>query len=221
MVTMAEQVEDEQADFEREREDEDAEHDDDTETEDEDEAGEAEEAEAQPEALAAIGPDEIRKAERAIQAERKKLAGILGEAYVAHDCPLCSALGFLPELPPAGTQLLVLEGESGIEFQAMAPQPEPEYLDAKDKMACDWCDAFGFVKTGSKNPNAAVMPCTKCSGNGFVTKVVEAPAPAVTYAPPAPVTHENQYVPTPIGPDAWGRPEGHVHWGVPPAQIQG
>lgn len=221
MTTTAEQVEREQSEYEREREDEDAEHDGEDEDEGEDEEAEAEEAEPEPEALAPIGPDEIRKAERAIDAERKKLAGILGDAYVAHDCPLCSALGFLPELPPVGTQLLVNEGEAGIEFLALPPQAEPEYLPAKDKAACDWCDAYGFVATGSKNPNAAVMACTKCNGNGFVTVAVAEPPPPVTYAPPPPAEHPNAYAPSPIGPDAWGRPEGHIHWGVPPAQIQG
>lgn len=221
MTTLAEQVEGEQEEYDREREDEDAVHEDEDTTTDEDEEGEAEEAEAQPEALAAIGPDEIRKAERAIEAERKKLAGILGDAYVAHDCPLCSALGFLPELPPVGTQLLVNEGEAGIEFLAMPPQATPDYVAAKDKGPCDWCNAEGFVTTGSRNPNAAVMPCSKCQGNGWVMVAVEAPPPApspvVTMQPP---NGNPVYVPT-IGPDAWGRPEGHVHWGVPPANIQG
>lgn len=221
MTTMAEQVEAEQETFDSEQEDDDAEHDAEDENEDENEEADAEDVEAQPEALAAIGPDEIRKAERAIDAERRKLAGILGEAYVAHDCPLCSALGFLPELPPVGTQLLVNEGEAGIEFLAMPPQVQPEYIAARDKGPCDWCNAEGFVTTGSKNPNAAVMGCSKCQGNGWVMIAVAEPPQA---PPPGGValtpTGAPVYVPT-IGPDAWGRPEGHVHWGVPPANIQG
>lgn len=221
MTTMAEQVESEQSEHDAEREAEDAEHDGDDETENKNEEAEAEEAEAEPEALATIGPDEIRKAERAIDAERKKLAGILGDAYVAHDCPLCSALGFLPELPPEGTTLLVSEGEAGIEFLAMPPQAQPEYVDAKDKGPCDWCNAEGLVRTGSRNPNAAVMPCSKCSGNGWVMIVVNEPAPALPPPPPPVAPNGAPMYVAPIGPDAWGRPEGHTHWGVPPANIQG
>lgn len=221
MTTMAEQVEGEQSEYEREREEESEDAELDSEEESEDEEAEAEEAEAQPEALAAIGPDEIRKAERAIEAERRKLAGILGDAYVAHDCPLCSALGFLPELPPVGTTLLVNEGEAGVEFLAMPPQATPDYIAAKDKGPCDWCNAEGLVTTGSRNPNAAVMPCSKCNGNGWVMIAVPEPAPAAPTYVPAPTPNGAPVYQQTLGPDAWGRPEGHAHWGVPPANIPG
>jgi hypothetical protein len=166
-----------------------------------------------------IGPDELRRAELAITAQRKKLAGILGDDYVQHDCPLCAALGFLPELPDAGTRLEFFEGENGLELALAEAPVDPAFVQAKDKAPCDWCDALGFVLSGSQNPNARVVPCSKCSGNGWVTVAADA-SPGLVPAssqnvPPAAAPGP----PAGIGPDAWGRPEGHVHWGVPPSSI--
>lgn len=176
---------------------------------------------AAPTDLPPIGPEEIAKAEKARDAQRRKLAGILGDGYVAHDCPMCSALGFLPELPPVGVVLEVVPDGDTVGFNVQAPEPQPDYVQAPDKEACPWCEALGFVVTGSRNPNAAVAPCTKCSGNGWVTKAVEV-------APVSPVLAPQQYPTTTGGPapdglglDAWGRPAGHQHWGVPPASIPG
>ena len=177
------------------------------------------EPEPAPDQLAGLTPEAVAKAERAITAQRRKLAGILGGAYVAHDCPLCSALGFLPELPPADVSFAVVQTPEGAELLVKPPEPEPEFVAAKDKTACDWCDALGFVLTGSRNPNSAVAPCTKCSGNGWVIQPVAEPQ---TVAVPVAATTAAQSPPNAteaLGIDAWGRPPGHQHWGVPPASV--
>ena len=185
------------------------------------EPDEPEPDEPEPEPAQAIGPDELRKAERAIDAHRKKLAGILGESYVAHDCLLCAGVGFVPELPPIGTVLTLAETEEGPTLEFAAPNTAESYPEARDKQACDWCEAFGFVRSGSKNPNAAVVPCSKCSGNGWVAKPVDVPPAATTYAQ-ATYAEANTPPPPPgIGEDPWGRPAGHKHWGVAPALIPG
>lgn len=189
---------------------------------DDDEEGE-EEAEAEPEAAGPppIGPDEIRKAERAINAQRKRLGEILGADAVAHDCILCSGMGFLPGLPPIGTKLVVAEDETGIGVVAEEPLDAQGYRTAADKAVCDECDGLGQVVTGSKVPHAILAGCSKCAGNGWVTVARDAGVNA--YVPPAPAlpTLPPGMEPANMPPDSWGRAWGHQHYGVPPAQIPG
>jgi len=182
------------------------------------EEGEGEsEPEAQAPPLAQIGPDDIRKAENAREAQKRKLAGILGEEYVAHECIFCSGLGFTPEPPPAGTVLTVVQGEDGLAFEAQPPQTSAPLLQAPDKATCPECDGWGEVLSGSKAPHGAITPCSKCSGNGWVMVARDEPL-----APPAPEYPGPSATVEALGvPDAWGRPPGHQHWGVPPAMIPG
>ncbi len=214
MVTLTELVEEEAARAEAEEPDE--EEAEAEEPEPEPEAEEPEEPE-EPEALAAIGEEEIRKAEKAREAQRKRLAVILGEGYVAHECIFCSGLGFTPEPPPVGTTLTVVEGEDGLAFEAQPPAPVVPLLSAPDKEMCPECDGYGEVLSGSKAPHAAITGCSKCSGAGWV--IVPRAEPVGVHMSP-PITS----VPPPSlegVPDAWGRPFGHQHWGVHPAQIPG
>lgn len=215
MATLTEMVEEEAARAEAEESEEEEE------SEEPELEPEPEPEPEEPEAFAAIGEKEIKQAQRAIGAQRKKLAGIFGEAAVAHDCPLCAAMGFLPELPPPGTTFSIEPSEGGYEFVAQAPRQEPPYVQAPDKEACPWCDAYGFVLSGSKFEHARVTSCFKCSGNGWVTKPVEGQPPTVSDFTIAAVTTPS----SPAGPelpdDAWGRPYGHKHWGVHPKDIPG
>lgn len=174
---------------------------------------------AQP--FANVTEADLKKANRAVEQQRSRLAGILGEAAVAHECLLCGGVGHLPELPPLGTAMTLVEDEGVLGFVFEAPPDQREYPKALDKAPCDWCEAEGMVDTGSKNPHARIVPCTKCNGNGWVTvPVPETPAQLSTLvaAPPPPAG-------PPAGldgqVDTWGRPWGHVHFGVPPAAIQG
>jgi hypothetical protein len=221
MTTLEEQIAEAEApEPDEEEEAVEAEEDEPEEPEEPEREAESAEPPEQP-ALTAIGPDEIRKAENAISAQRKKLGGILGDDYVAHDCLVCSGLGFVPELPPAGVMFVAVESEDGMTLLAQEPEPQRNLVEAKDKTGCDWCAGEGFVLSGSKNPNAAVVPCSKCSGNGWVMVPVEQSSPPVAAAvttgetPASPANTEG------LGHDAWGRPAGHQHWGVPPAMIQG
>lgn len=214
MTTLAEMVEEEAAAAEAEEEAASAEpEDDEPEAEPEDEP--------EPEALAPIGPEEIRKAERAREGQRKRLAAILGDDYVAHECIFCSGLGFNPEPPPPGASFLVVETEDGLAFQVEPPPPEIPLLQAPDKAMCPECDGWGEVLSGSKAAHGMVTPCSKCAGNGWVITPRDEPyvagAPPVTAPPPA------AYIPPSVqaGEDGWGRPPGHQHWGVPPAMIPG
>jgi hypothetical protein len=205
-----------------------AESEDETEPESEDETEPESEEEGEPESeeegqedeqppLAQIGEAEIRKAEKAREAQRRKLAAILGEQYVAHECIFCSGLGFTPEPPPVGTVLTVVAGEDGLAFEAEAPVTEAPLLQAPDKQMCPECDGWGEVFTGAKAPQKIIGPCSKCSGNGWVVV-----ARAELLPEPMPPGVPGGAPPSLEGvPDAWGRPFGHQHWGVPPAQIPG
>ena len=215
---MSATLEDQIAEAEAEAEDEDAEPDADEEAAEE---AEDEEAEDQPSGLAPIGPDEIRKAERAVDAQRKKLAGILGAGYVEHECIFCSALGFVPDVFPPGTLVQVGPTENGEPYLVQAPAELPPLQTAPDKERCPECDGEGEVLTGSKTANGAVWQCAKCQGNGWIQRARDADnALAAPGAPGVPVAA----APVPVDAsmvDAWGRPGGHQHWGVPPAMIQG
>jgi hypothetical protein len=221
MATLQEMVEEEATRAEAEPEDEDEDADAGERADESEEAEEAEEAEAEPEALAVIGEAEIRKAERARDAQRKRLAGILGEGYVSHECLFCSGLGFTPEPPPVGTSFLIVESEGGLAFAVTPPTPDIPLLQAPDKAMCLECDGYGEVLSGSKASHGLVTPCSKCMGNGWVMIPRDLPPPisglpGPVVLPPGPVA-----VAISGGEDAWGRPAGHQHWGVPPAMISG
>lgn len=194
----------------------------------EEEALEAESEHAEPEpgdgdgeqeAEASISQEAIRKAERAIEAQRRKLAGIIGDAAVAQECPLCTAVGFLPELPPVGAMLTVVQDGDGIALDFSAPGDLSQFPQAPDKGPCPECAATGQVQTGSKNPHAMIAPCSKCSGNGWV--MIARPTPGMTIPPP---TTGPGGVVVPDGAasvpaDAWDRPFGHPHYGLPPSMV--
>lgn len=179
------------------------------------------EPEPEPQAFVNIGPEEIRKAEAKRTAYRKAIGAILGEEAVTHECLLCAGLGYLPDLPPPGTQFGIILTDDGPALVADEPMREPEYLPAPDKAECPECAGLGMVLTGAKTEHGRVAPCSKCSGNGWVMVIrPEAPGPPAFGTPPPPVA-PSYAEGNGLGPDAWGRPYGHQHWGVAPASIPG
>lgn len=214
MTTLEEQVEQEQAAHE-------------------DEAAEAEsafeapadvEVQAEPvEEAPQVGftPEQLRKADRAIDAHRKKLGEILGAEYVAHQCLLCAGVGSVSDLPPVGTEFAIFEQEGEVIFLVKPPTDEPAYRVAPDKEECPECAGLGMVLTGAKTEHGRVAPCGKCAGNGWIVKPRDAgPEPVGVGVLPVPPLTE-QAASLGLANDAWGRPAGHQHWGVPPAQIPG
>ena len=167
----------------------------------------------------AVGPEQIAKAEKAVAAQRKKLAGILSEAFVAHECPMCSALGFVPELPQPGTTLQFESSGDQLVLSLIGPANPGAYESAHDKGECPACKGLGQVRTGSRHPNFMIAPCGRCAGAGWVQ--VAAPS-----ASPNAASWTDQAQPGGAGnganveiADAWGRPAGHPFWGVPPADV--
>lgn len=166
-----------------------------------------------------IGPDEIRRAERATTAQRKKLALILGDEFVAHECIFCSALGFVPELPPAGTRLEIVPDQDGVTWRAEPPAEAIPLLEAPDKARCPECDGWGEVLSGSRAQHGMVTPCSKCAGNGWVTIARSEPTIQAYVPPPAAPVGQVAVAIQNGAPDAWGRAAGHPHWGQHPASI--
>lgn len=172
---------------------------------------------------AAVGltPEQIAKAERARGQYRTKLAGILGDEAVAHECVLCAGLGYLGDLPPEGTEFVFHYTAEGPELGFKPPEARPEYQQASDKETCPECAGYGVTLTGAKPPAQVEWQCGKCGGAGWVTKTPTAGANvqplylSPSEAPPQADAGSG------MAPDAWGRPWGHAHYGVPPAAIQG
>jgi hypothetical protein len=214
MSTLAEQVDVEQAEYEAEGEGE-------PEPEPDPEPGPDEPEPAEPEALVAIGPDEIAKAERARSAYRKKIGDILGAESVEHECLLCAGLGYLPALPPPGVTFTIVDTDEGPALLADEPRSEPPYKVSEVTETCAACDGYGLVLTGAKTEGGRLWQCSVCGGAGHVPKAganppLHAVAPTAAPSPPsADITMGGSV------PDAWGRPSGHQHWGVPPAAIPG
>lgn len=148
----------------------------------------------------------------------KALYGELWEERVM--CPLCIGEGFLMpwqpgELPPE--QIEAIDALSG-RFAS------PTYVEDTDYTMCDHCAGQGHTLTGSKNPEHITKLCDKCVGNGFVKAT-----PQFVLVPPIPLPGSpdalNAQAPVSYGapgvPDAWGRPVGHVHYGIEPQFVTG
>lgn len=84
---------------------------------------------------------------------------------------------------------------------------------------CPRCNGWGVLMTGSRADGKITRICARCEGGGWVANVddelaarrVDEPAETTPPALPAP--------PTTGLPDAWGRPAGHPHWGITPAEV--
>jgi hypothetical protein len=178
------------------------------------------EPEPEPEATA-IGPEEIQKAERARSAYRKKIGDILGADSVEHECLLCAGLGYLPALPPPGVTFTIVDTEEGPALLADEPRSEPPYKVSEVTETCAACDGYGLVLTGSKTEGGRLWQCSVCNGAGHTPIAGALPSPHPV-APQGAAPPLQAAPPMPDGvPDAWGRPSGHQHWGVPPAAIPG
>lgn len=148
-----------------------------------------------------------RAVEKAHTTYEKALAKIDGLAFDQMvECDRCGSMGYHPP------QVLVL------------PEPKP----APDRETCPDCDGLGQVLSGAKNELHYLEQCNRCNGNGWVSKARDAqytPPPngapgALAMTPGAPDPYGTPS-PSTMPLDAWQRPFGHPHYGVPPAAISG
>lgn len=106
-------------------------------------------------------------------------------------------------------------------FVLEEPQKPATYQPAKFTETCPECTGMGDVATGAKVRNLLIQ-CERCGGRGYIdlrpagSPVAIAPISAAITTPGA--TDETPRVRSETD-DPWGRPAGHVHWGLPPSSI--
>jgi rubrerythrin len=154
------------------------------------------------------------------EAHDRKLEKILGEAHEhVLACPLCGdgLQGYV--FPMDGANLTDEERANVLAF--IGGQPERVLRPAKGVHECDVCDGWGQLAFPTKVPHVTEQMCPKCSGQGYVldqaeqTNVAQFPTQPQTASGGEGVAHTVQI------PDVYGRPYGHPHYGVPPAQVGG
>lgn len=161
--------------------------------------------------LRKIGQDLDREDARHLKASQK----ILGEFWVGNEeCALCQGRGYLQPFPPNTIDPAQAEAVDGM----LGRNASPTFRDHPTEVRCVVCDGWGEMLNGSRRAEQSTSACQTCMGTGHTPKPVEPPANVTTLTPPA-------WTPPPTGTygaapneDAWGRPMGHQHWGIPPAQ---
>lgn len=159
----------------------------------------------------AVGEAEVRKVQRANKTYRDRLEALLGAEAVAHDCPLCTSLGFLAELPPAGSRFTIAEHEGETVLLFEPPEQVVELETDPGKILCEVCKGHGQLRTPSLQPANRVVVCSRCSGLGYQERPLDYTMQQQQQPP--------VYLPPPIDPnqtDQWGRRPGEQYFGVDP-----
>lgn len=193
---------------------------------DEEEA--AEEEEAQPEPEPEPEPEPTQGLTE-VEAERefKKLEK-LAQTYLTKAVAIADRLGMpyqvcpLDAFPGLAIPRQAHEVTSDVEATVLGligKSAAPDYKASNQYERCDECDGWGDVLTGAQKEVSRTAMCNACGGKGYrlVTNVLPIQqVPAVPQFPGADVP----FTPVPGGlPDKWGRPAGHRHWGLEPAQV--
>lgn len=146
---------------------------------------------------------DVAKVEKELERHRRELGKLFGPIFAEmQPCTRCgdSLPGFEP--PDAGPQL------------AASTTTEP----------CPTCNGFGLVRSGSHNPAFELIDCTDCMGKGYRQVSVSVGGASILAQPGqnagnAIVLDPHAAGAPPLPPDAWGRPSGHPHYGIPPANV--
>jgi hypothetical protein len=92
--------------------------------------------------------DVAKKLERAVADQKRRLGKILDTDLDGCECPTCDGMGYTP-------------GGLGA---------EPDFVHPDNLVACDACNGYGQIVTGSKHPSHHLAICTTCTGFGYITK---------------------------------------------------
>lgn len=155
------------------------------------------------------------KAEKENDRHTKRVSEIFeDEAVNLIPCPMCatSAAGWLTGTRFEDEHRALIDKVLGVESL-------DDYKPMDGAALCDKCDGMGTVKTPSKVPEQQLLMCESCMGAGW--RRVAGPndpgiAPAYVPPPVASADGSGQIVELP---DAWGRPPGHRHYNIPPADV--
>lgn len=182
-----------------------------------DTGGEAEAAAAPAAARSQKEIEELTgKLEREAERHAKRVAEIMGDDFaLLVPNPTDWTPGFIfdvPEMHPLPEQVAALHALLG-------SAPPAEYPHDPDRQACDECLGSGKLRTGSQVPAQSALDCRFCNGYGWIGEGNPKREPfKIAAVPPLPPS-------APMSPDAyqvkdsWGRPAGHVHFGIDPVAI--
>lgn len=130
-------------------------------------------------------------------------------------CPCCTGgagtVGFIVAELPEPLQSMRREQVS----QALGGSQNALYEIDQEREQCPTCKGRGMLRTGSLVPQQDALPCRTCNGQGWRQKLAPVTAPAVTF--PQVATAGGSTVAGPQ--DPWGRPLGHPHFNIAPAEV--
>jgi hypothetical protein len=179
-------------------------------------------AEALQEALTAahgMSERELEKRMQAVERRAKSYVDFVAAFAAETEQPLVRCAVCLDQVPgyhwhpdviaPNEVQVAACRVLAGLTIEPSFPQDPQSW-------ACETCDGWGQVKTGSKREARRVVECADCNGQGFKTRrppqEVRLPAATVNGEQPVPVLTEEEQ----SDDDAWGTPRSHPDWGKAP-----
>jgi hypothetical protein len=165
------------------------------------------------------GPSEaeLEKAFKSLERESdrhaKRVAEIMGADFAnLQTCPCCQVPGFVFPFQ----EFSDTDQERRLAILSYLGQGEAPYKDAADKRACEACDGYGEVLSGSRNPTHRVVACSVCQGLGWIQTAATIAAVPAIYDPATVASGVANGGAAPGTPDAWGRPPGSRFYGVAP-----
>jgi hypothetical protein len=177
------------------------------------------ESDVQPEAPQAMNELDFERAAKKLDGAAKRwraqvaeFVEMTGQSLIANETDLdfCPGYVFHPQVKP-------LDEEQAQFARVLLGDPiEPAFVQDRDSHACEDCDGWGRVKTGSKVAQQNVIRCRRCNGYGYISShpyEQETPIALNGGGEPANVilTEQEQ-----SDADAWGTPRSHPDWGKSP-----
>lgn len=173
-------------------------------------------APAEPEISARDQEKMLRALEREASRHEREVAKIMGVDFAElANCPLCQIPGFVFPFQP-GTEHDEAR-RSAVEYYLGAA--EPDLVPSPTKARCDDCAGWGWVLSGARNPEHVREICDVCNGNGWVQRAARVAPVSAAGDTPGGSSVLTAATAAPSGPDAWGRPAGHIHYGQPPSMV--
>jgi hypothetical protein len=176
-------------------------------------------SDVQPEAAAQMSEHDFEKAAKKLDAAAKRwraqvaeFVEATGQSLIANETDLdfCPGYVFHPQVRP-------LDEEQAQFARVLLGDPiEPAFVQDRDSHACEDCEGWGRVKTGSKVAGNAVIDCPRCNGRGFISsrppEEIRLPSANGGGEPANVVLSEQEQ----SSEDAWGTPRSHPDWGKAP-----
>jgi len=195
-----------------------------------DDDAEAAAEDGEPEAAAPAPPTQKEidarhnKLDAEAQRHEKRVAEIMGDDFaLLIRSPLDWTPGFLwnPAVAPLPPEI------AGATMALLGVESPADYAHDPGRQTCDKCNGLGQLATGSLVQEQATLPCRFCRGYGWTgegnPEQLPAPTPIVPQVYATSGAPTTATLPPPNQPvqaaDRWGRPAGHPHYNIDPAQV--